>query len=128
MTAQFAVSELQKCVTGGIGGHGCFGDTNEAVKAVHAAWKAVSGGRNSVLNNPAQIWGGKESLFNHPAQIWGGPNSVFNHPGEAIFGGYNSEANKFLREPLGGESGAVKQFLNKPLGGDTSFFHCPRGC
>lgn len=120
---QFAINELQKCMTGGIGGSGgCFGPNNEAVKVIRAAWKGVSGGKNSLVNNPAQIWGGKNSVVNNPAQIWGGPNSMFNNPGQ-VFGGPKSAVNQFLHAPLDGKNSAPNQLLHAPLGGKGSFFH-----
>lgn len=89
---RLTVMELDKCFSVGIGGRGCFGDNNEITKLVRGAWKGISGGPNSMLNNPGQIWGGPNSMFNNPAQVWGGPNSVFNRPSQ-IFGGPNSVFN-----------------------------------
>jgi hypothetical protein len=119
---QLAVAELQKCMTGQIGGNGCFGKNNEAVKLVRVAWKGISGGKNSALNNPDQIWGGRNSVVHNPAQIWGGPNSVFNNP-STIFGGSHSAVNEFVKKPLGGPHSAVNEFAKKPLGGRNSVFH-----
>jgi uncharacterized membrane protein len=41
---QFTLNELQKCLTQGIGGSGCFGKNNEAVKFVRNAWRDVTRG------------------------------------------------------------------------------------
>ncbi|TCU58364.1 putative membrane protein [Bradyrhizobium sp. R2.2-H] len=41
---QLTLNELQKCMTDGIGGDGCFGKNNEAVKFVRNAWKDVTRG------------------------------------------------------------------------------------
>ena len=38
------LNELQKCLTSGIGGSGCFGDNNTAVKFVTNAFKDVTEG------------------------------------------------------------------------------------
>lgn len=41
---QLTMNELQKCMTHGIGGSGCFGKNNTAVKFVSNAWKDVTEG------------------------------------------------------------------------------------
>jgi hypothetical protein len=41
---QLTLNELQKCMDEGIGGSGCFGDNNDAVKFVNNAWKDVTEG------------------------------------------------------------------------------------
>lgn len=41
---QLTLNELEKCFTQGIGGSGCFGNNNEAVKFVRNAWKDVTQG------------------------------------------------------------------------------------
>lgn len=41
---QLTMNELQKCMTMGIGGSGCFGDNNTAVKFVQNAWSDVTKG------------------------------------------------------------------------------------
>lgn len=41
---QLTVNELNKCLSQGIGGNGCFGDNNTAVKFVKNAWKDVTEG------------------------------------------------------------------------------------
>lgn len=32
--------------------------------------KSILGGKNSLLNNPGQLWGGGNSVINHPAQLF----------------------------------------------------------
>jgi hypothetical protein len=152
------IRELTKCFTGAVG-KDCFGPNNtivktlenafndlihgpgpnnEVVKAVKAIGeltggpnsvinnpKQLAGGPNSMINNPGQIWGGQNSVFNNPSQIWGGPNSVFNNP-KQLLGGPNSLINN-PGQIAGGPNSAVNQFLQKPLGGNNSFFHCPFG-
>lgn len=109
---QLTINELTKCFKGGIG-TSCFGKNNtivltltnafndltngpgpnnEIVKAIRAVGE-VTGGPNSVINNPRQLLGGSNSMINNPGQIWGGQNSVFNQ----IAGGSNSEFRKVLR-------------------------------
>lgn len=41
---QLTLNELQKCMTEGIGGSGCFGENNTATKLVRNAWKDVTEG------------------------------------------------------------------------------------
>ncbi len=41
---QLTLNELQKCLDQGIGGSGCFGDNNTAVRFVKNAWKDVTEG------------------------------------------------------------------------------------
>jgi hypothetical protein len=103
---QLTTNELQKCLTIGIGGRGCFGDNNTITRAVRDAWKGISGGPNSVLNQPGEIFGGPNSVFNNPGQLAGGPNSVINNPGQ-VLGGPNS----------------VFHNPDQILGGPNSFFH-----
>jgi len=87
---RLTVRELTKCFTGEIG-KDCFGpnntivktlnnaysdltqgpgENNEIVKAIRAV-EEITGGPNSVINNPGQIWGGDNSVFNNPKQILG---------------------------------------------------------
>jgi hypothetical protein len=108
---RLTLRELTKCLTGQIG-KDCFGPNNtirktldnafrdilhgpgknnEIVKAV-AAIGEVTGGPNSVVNNPGQLLGGPNSLLHNPGQITGGQNSVINNPGQ-ITGGSNSVIN-----------------------------------
>jgi len=119
-TAQLTVNEFQKCFQIGVGGNGCFGSNNTIVRLVTDAWHGVSGGPNSVLNRPGQIFGGPSSVFRDPAQIWGGPNSIFNNPGQ-IWGGPNS----VVRNPsqIWGGPNSVVRNPDQILGGPNSFFH-----
>lgn len=39
---------------------------------VGKAYHAVSGGDNSFLNHPAEVFGGNNSVFNNPGQLFGG--------------------------------------------------------
>ncbi|MCP3392015.1 hypothetical protein NLM27_24790 [Bradyrhizobium sp. CCGB12] len=108
---QLTINELTKCFKGSIG-TSCFGQNNtivltltnafndltkgpgpnnEIVKAIRAVGE-ITGGPNSVINNPRQLLGGSSSMINNPSQIWGGDNSVFNQ----IAGGSNSEFRKVL--------------------------------
>jgi hypothetical protein len=54
------------------------GQNNDIVRAIQVIGE-LTGGSDSVINNPSQILGGSNSVFNNPSQIWGGPNSVFNN-------------------------------------------------
>jgi hypothetical protein len=92
MASRLTARELTKCFTDGIGGRGCFGDTNDLVGKngwVGKQLRAIAGGPNSVFNNPGQLLGGPNSFVRNPGQIWGGDNSFVRNPGQ-IFGGRNS--------------------------------------
>lgn len=101
MASRLTARELTKCLSQGIGGKGCFGDTNDLVGKdgwLRRNMGAIAGGPNSVINSPDQIWGGdnsfvrnphqvfggRNSFFRNPDQIWGGPNSVFNRPEQLL--------------------------------------------
>jgi hypothetical protein len=103
---QLTTNELQKCLTVGIDGAGCFGDNKAIVKAVSDVWKGIAGGPNSVFNNPGQLAGGPNSMINNPGQITGGPNSVINNPGQ-LAGGSNSVANN-PGQILGGSNSVIR--------------------
>jgi hypothetical protein len=95
--------ELSKCFNGKVG-KDCFGPNNTIVKTVDNAFHdltqgpgrnneivkaiasldALTGGPNSVINNPKQLLGGPNSFVRNPSQIWGGPGSVFNDPGQVL--------------------------------------------
>jgi hypothetical protein len=95
MASRLTLRKLTKCLTDGIGGQGCFGDSNDLVGKngfVRRTFQQIAGGPNSVINNPNQIWGGDNSFVRNPGQIWGGPNSFVRNPGQ-IFGGPNSVFN-----------------------------------
>jgi hypothetical protein len=109
---RLTIRELTKCLTGQIG-KDCFGENNTIIKAYTNAFhdltqglgegneirkfldkaKDLTGGPNSVINNPGQLKGGPNSMINNPGQVWGGPDSVFNQAA----GGPNSEVRKVLR-------------------------------
>ena len=149
------IRELTKCFTGTIG-KDCFGPdntiikdltnafndvihgpgpNNEIVKAVKAIGeltggpnsvinnpRQIAGGSNSIINNPGQIWGGPHSVFNDPHQIWGGPNSVFNNP-KQLLGGSNSVVNN-----PGQLTGGKNSVVNNPgqlTGGKNSVVNNP---
>ena len=101
MASRLTARELVKCMEQGIGGDGCFGDSNDLVGKngwVARTFGQITGGPNSVINNPGQIWGGdnsfvrnpgqifggNNSFVRNPSQIWGGPNSVFNNPSQLL--------------------------------------------
>jgi peptidoglycan hydrolase-like protein with peptidoglycan-binding domain len=126
---RLTLKELTQCFSGG----SCFGKNNTIVKFytnefndllhgpganndIVVAWNKLkqdlSGGPNSVINNPDQLLGGNNSLFHSPGQILGGANSV---------------ANQILSKPLGGDRSAVNQFLQYPLGGNCSVVRNPFG-
>ena len=95
IASRLTLRELTKCLSDGIGGRGCFGDSNDLVGRngfVGRTLAQIAGGPHSVINNPDQIWGGDNSFVRHPEQIWGGPNSFVHNPGQ-IFGGSNSVFN-----------------------------------
>lgn len=156
---RLTIRELTKCFAGQVG-KDCFGPNNTIVKGLTNAFndvihgpgpnnevvkaikvigeltggpnsvinnpKQLTGGPNSLINNPSQIWGGSNSVFNNPKQIWGGPNSAFNNP-KQLLGGPNSLVNN-PSQIWGGEKSAARQFIEKPLGGKCSFFRRPQGC
>jgi hypothetical protein len=95
IASRLTLRELTKCFSDGVGGRGCFGDSNDLVGKngfVRRTLGQIAGGPNSVINNPNQIWGGDNSFVRNPGQIWGGPNSFVRNPGQ-IFGGPNSVFN-----------------------------------
>jgi hypothetical protein len=96
MASRLTIRELTKCMTDGVGGKGCFGDSNDLVGKngwVRKTMGQIAGGPNSLINNPDQIWGGDNSFVRNPGQIFGGDNSFVRNPGQ-IFGGSNSVFNK----------------------------------
>jgi uncharacterized protein YecT (DUF1311 family) len=100
---RLTVRELTKCFSGQIG-KDCFGSNNTVVVTLTNAFRDVTkgpgknnevvkalrsvaeltGGPNSVINNPGQIWGGNNSVFRNPDQILGGSKSVFHDPGQVL--------------------------------------------
>lgn len=92
MASRLTARELTKCMVHGVGGKGCFGDSNDLVGKngwVMRNVNSIAGGPNSIFRNPDQIWGGDNSFLRNPGQIWGGSNSFIRRP-EQIFGGPNS--------------------------------------
>lgn len=92
MASRLTIRELTKCMTDGVGGKGCFGDSNDLVGKngwVRKTMGQITGGPNSLIHNPDQIWGGDNSFVRNPGQIFGGDNSFVRNPGQ-IFGGSNS--------------------------------------
>lgn len=92
IASRLTVRELTKCLTDGVGGDGCFGDSNDLVGK--NGWVArnlgqIAGGKNSVIRNPNQVWGGDNSFVRNPHQILGGSNSFARNPGQ-FWGGQNS--------------------------------------
>ncbi|MGF9763994.1 hypothetical protein AAII07_53680 [Microvirga sp. 0TCS3.31] len=92
IASRLTARELTKCLTDGIGGRGCFGDTNDLVGRdgwLRRNLGQIAGGPNSIINNPGQIWGGDNSFVRNPSQIWGGDNSFVRNPSQ-LWGGNNS--------------------------------------
>jgi hypothetical protein len=95
IASRLTLRELTKCLSDGIGGKGCFGDSNDLVGKdgfMGRTLGQIAGGPHSLINNPGQIWGGDNSFVRNPGQIFGGPNSFVRNPGQ-IFGGSNSVFN-----------------------------------
>ena len=133
---RLTLRELTKCFTGG----SCYGPDNTIVRAFTTAFndllhgpganndiivalhklEQVSGGPNSVINNPGQIFGGDNSVFRKPGQIAGGEHSAVNEFLRTPLGGHNSVINQVLEKPLGGPNSVPNQVLQKPLGGPNS--------
>ena len=93
--SRLTMRELTKCMTDGVGGNGCFGDSNDLIG--RNGWTArtlgqITGGPNSIVNNPDQIWGGDNSFVRNPGQVFGGSNSFVRNPSQ-IWGGNNSVFN-----------------------------------
>ena len=111
IASRLTLRELTKCLSDGIGGSGCFGDSNDLVGRngfVGRTLGQIAGGPNSVFNRPDQILGGENSFVRNPSQIWGGDNSFVRNPGQ-IWGGQNS----FVRNP------------SEVFGGPNSVFNNP---
>jgi hypothetical protein len=95
IASRLTLRELTKCISDGVGGKGCFGDSNDLVGKngfVRRSFAQIAGGPNSLVNDPDQIWGGNNSFVRNPGQIFGGSNSFVRNPGQ-IFGGQNSVFN-----------------------------------
>lgn len=76
---RLTLNELEKCMTHGIGGSGCFGDNNTVVKTVKNAWKDVTEGPGP--NN--DVFGKDGWLATQGRNAWNdlthgpGPNNEF---------------------------------------------------
>lgn len=112
MASRLTARELTKCLSEGVGGKGCFGDTNDLVGRdgwVGRNIRSIAGGPNSVINNPDQIWGGDNSFVRNPHQIFGGSNSFVRNPSQ-IWGGQNSVFNnpsQLLPQPKPVQIGSI---------------------
>ncbi|WP_213290445.1 hypothetical protein [Bradyrhizobium sp. sGM-13] len=110
---RLTLRELTKCFTGG----SCYGPNNTIVKAYTNAFNDVlhgPGANNEIvvaLGKLREATGGPNSVINKPEQIFGGENSVFRKPRQ-IFGGDHSVINEFIDKPLGGSCSLVR----RPLG------------
>jgi hypothetical protein len=142
---RLTLKELTQCFSGG----SCFGPNNTIVKAYTNAFndllhgpgannefvvalaklESLSGGPNSVINNPDQLFGGKNSLFHNPGQVLGGENSVANQILTKPFGGDYSVPNVIAKggehviqevgkgaEHLGQEVGKGAEHLGQEVG------------
>lgn len=79
---QLTLNELQKCMSDGIGGSGCFGDNNEAVKFVQNAFKDITRGpgpSHDLLGKDG--WAGQQ-LEDFRRDITEGPGSNHDIVGE----------------------------------------------
>lgn len=92
MASRLTLRELGKCLDKGVGGQGCFGDSNDLVGKngfVRKTLGQVANGADSLVRSVDRIWGGDNSFVRNPGQIFGGPNSFVRNP-DQIFGGQNS--------------------------------------
>ncbi|MEN3214048.1 hypothetical protein PUR23_29130 [Methylorubrum populi] len=135
---RLTLKEVTQCLSG----RSCFGPNNTIVKYYTTTFndllhgpgknndivvaldnlKEISGGPNSVINNPGQIFGGNNSIFHNPGQITGGPNSVINNPGQ-LTGGSNSVINN--PGQLTGGSNSVVNNPGQLTGGSNSVVNNP---
>ena len=125
---RLTLKELTQCFTGG----SCFGPNNTIVKTFSDAFNDLlhGPGENNeivvVFRKLGELSGGPNSVINNPDQIFGGGNSIFHNPGQ-ILGGEHSAVREFLEKPLGGEHSVPNDFLREPLGGDCSVVRNPLG-
>jgi len=121
---RLTLKELTGCFTG----KSCFGPNNTIAHAFNTTFndllhgpgknseivvalailEKLSGGPNSVINNPDQLLGGKNSLFHNPGQILGGEKSVANQILTKPFGGSESVPNVVTRGAERMVQGAAK--------------------
>jgi hypothetical protein len=96
---RLTLKELTQCFSG----KGCFGPNNTIVKFYSNAFKDLlhgPGANNEIvmaLHRLQEATGGPNSVINNPNQIFGGDNSMFRKPGQ-VFGGENSAVNKAARD------------------------------
>jgi hypothetical protein len=95
------------------------GKNNDIVVAL-TKLDALSGGPNSVINNPGQLFGGKNSMVRNPGQITGGENSAVNVWLKKPLGGPNAAIPAIFAKPLGGSNAAIPAIAAKPLGGSNA--------
>jgi hypothetical protein len=80
---RLTLKELTQCFSGG----SCFGPNNTIVKAYTDAFNDVlhgPGANNDIVvafNNLSDMTGGPNSIINNPGQVFGGDNSLFHNPG-----------------------------------------------
>ena len=90
---QLTMNELQKCMTDGIGGSGCFGDNNTAVKLVSNAWKDVTEGpgpSNDLLGRDGFVGRKLDDIANDLTYGPGENNDIVGRNGfvcQTLFGG-----------------------------------------
>jgi hypothetical protein len=126
---RLTLKELTQCFSGG----SCFGKNNTIVQFYTNEFHDLlhgPGANNDIRvaweKLQANLSGGPDSVINKPEQIFGGSGSIFHDPGQ-ILGGSNSVANQILTKPFGGSSSAINQFLQKPAGGPCSVVRNPLG-
>ncbi|WP_310498006.1 DUF1036 domain-containing protein [Sandarakinorhabdus sp.] len=90
---QLTVNELEKCVSDGIGGSGCFGNNNTIVKFVNDAWRDVTEGpgpSNDLLGRDGFIGRTAQNIANDFTYGPGASNDFVGADGfvcKALFGG-----------------------------------------
>jgi hypothetical protein len=111
---RLTLKELTQCLSGS----SCFGKNNTIVKFYTDAFHDLldgPGANNDIVvaynKLKENLSGGPNSVINKPDQIFGGQNSVFHNPGQ-ILGGENSVANQVLSKPFGGDH-SVPQDIGK---------------
>jgi uncharacterized membrane protein len=98
---QLTLNELQKCIDQGIGGGGCFGRNNEAVKFVNNAWKDVTKGpgpSNDLLGRDGFLGRNLENARNDLEHGPGHNNDLFG--GGGFVGRTLEDARKNAPPPL----------------------------
>jgi hypothetical protein len=96
---RLTLKELTQCFSG----QSCFGPNNTIVKWYSDVFHDVlygPGANNEIvvaLDKLSEATGGPNSVINNPGQVFGGENSLFHNPGQ-IFGGKDSAVNKALSD------------------------------